>query len=108
MSSIKAIRNHIIFQFEREVVRKSDNGYTRNQFKDTTDWGFEINSYDESSKEPQWGIALSVGSEVEEVKVGDRILVEALQWTEGIDTDDGKVWRTDETKVMAIDESYQS
>ena len=105
MSSLKAIRNHIIFQFEREVVRKSDNGTARVQFKDSTDWGFEHSSYDESSKEPQWGIALSVGNEVSEVKEGDRILIEALQWTHGIELGDEMVWRTDEQQVIAVDDS---
>lgn len=107
MSSLKAIRNAIIFQFEREVVRKSDNGTDRTQFRDKTDWGFQLDSYDESTKVPQWGIVLSVGSDVQNVEVGDRILIEALQWTHGVETDEGTVWKTDEDQVMVVDDSYR-
>ena len=75
MPEVQAFRNHIIFQFEREIVRKKDNGYERTQFQDETDWGFQVSNYDEGANDPQWAIITSVGPEVREVKVGDRVLI---------------------------------
>ena len=108
MASLQAIRNHILFRFEREVVRKNNNGNAQVQFKDETSWGFQHSSYDDSTKTPQWAIAISVGNEVQDVKNGDRILIDALKWTHGIETDDGMVWRTDEEQVLAVDDSHKS
>ena len=108
MAHIKAIRNHVIFQFEDEIVRKSDHGKSRSQFAEKTDWGFEISSYDEGTKTPRWGIVVSVGNEVvPDVQVGSRILIEPLQWTEAIELEGDKYWRTDDQKIMAVDEDYQ-
>lgn len=106
MAELQALRDHIIFQFEREVIRKSDNGYSRQQFQDETDWGFQISDFDEGTKTPQWGIAMSVGPDTNEVTVGDRVLIEALKWSPGIELDGKTYWRTDESQVLAIDEDY--
>jgi hypothetical protein len=106
---LKAICNHIIFQFEDNIVTKHDHGKTRSQFSEETDWGFEISSYDEGTKTPRWGIVTSIGPAVEEdISIGSRILIEPLQWTEAVELEDGNYWRTDETKIIAIDESFQS
>lgn len=108
MPSIKAIKNHIIFQFEDEIVRKSDAGQTRSQFSETTDWGFEISSYDEGTKMPRWGSVTACGPAVtEDIKIGSRILIEPLQWTEAIEFEGASYWRTNESKVIALDEDQQ-
>ena len=108
MAPIRAIRDHIIFQFEDAIVKKSDHGNSRSQFSETTDWGFEVSNYDEGAKSPRWGIVVSVGKEVAaDIQVGSRILVEALQWTEAIELEGNSYWRTDEMKVMALDEDHQ-
>ena len=105
--SVKAIRNHIIFQFEREFKRAGAHGNA--QFKEETEWGFDLGggaqSFDTSTKEAQWGTITEIGPEVIELKVDDRILIEPLKWTAGIEVDGIMVWRTDETCVMAVDTS---
>lgn len=107
MASIRAIKNHIIFQFEDEIVRRTDTGRDRAQFNEKTDWGFEISNYDEGTKTPRWGIVKSVGHEVKSnIAVGSRILIEALAWTESLVFNGEPIWRTDETKVLAMDEDY--
>lgn len=109
MTTLRPIKNSIIFQFEDNTVRKTDMGRSRTQFAETTDWGFETSSYDESTKTPRWGKVKFVGDEVyEDIKVGSRILVEALQWTEGFEFEDERYWKTNDTKVLMIDSDFQS
>lgn len=109
MSALRAIRNHIIFQFEDSIVRKSDFGQSRSQFEEKTDWGFEMSSYDESAKGPRWGIVVSIGHEVKaDIEVGSRVLIEALQWTEALEVDGISYWGTDDSKLMAVDEDYSA
>lgn len=108
MVSIKAIRNHVIFQFEDAIVRKSDHGKQRKQFEEKTDWGFQLSNYDDGAKTPKWGIVIAVGREViPDIQVGSRILIEPLQWTEAIELEGESYWRTDDQKIMAIDEDFQ-
>jgi hypothetical protein len=108
MPAIKAIRNHIVFRFENSIAKKTSSGKRVKQFEEVTDWGFEISSYDEGTKAPRWGIVISVGHEViDDIQVGSRILIEPLAWTEGVEVDDITYWRTDDAKVMAIDEDFQ-
>lgn len=106
MSTLRAIKNRIIFQFEDGIVRKTDTGRNRSQFAEKTDWGFEISNYDEGTKSPRWGIAVSVGPDVvENIKKGSRMLIEPLQWTEALKLEGVSFWSTDESKIMALDES---
>lgn len=108
MAKIKAIRNHIIFQFEDSIVRKNEYGKQRKQFEDKTDWGFEMSSYDDGTKSPRWGIVVSVGHEVfDDIQVGTKILIEPLKWTESVQYDGESFWRTDDSCVLAIDQDYQ-
>lgn len=108
MPTLRAIKNRIIFQFEDAIVRKNDMGTSRKQFSETTEWGFEISNYDEGTKSPRWGIAVSVGPEVkEDIKEGSRMLIEPLQWTEAMEHEGASYWGTDESKILALDESFQ-
>jgi len=108
MTSLIPIKNSIIFQFEDKTVRKTDMGRTRNQFAETTEWGFEISSYDESTKTPRWGRVKFIGNEVfEDIKIDSRVLIEALQWTEGFFFENERYWKTNDTKVLIIDEDFQ-
>lgn len=107
--SVKAIRNYIIFQFERDRVRSNSGGRERVQFEEKTDWGFDLGSaeqsFDKASKEPQWGIITAIGPEVRDLEVGNRVLIEPLKWTVGVDDDGETYWRTDESCVLVVDES---
>lgn len=105
MATLKAIHEHIIFQFIGvEIVRKS-NMQNRTQFQETTDWGFQISSFDESLNIPRWAEVLAVGPEVsDEIKPGMVVLIDALKWTPGLEVDGETYWRTDEEHILAIDE----
>jgi len=100
---VKAIKNHIIFKFDDEIVRKTDTGRERTQFAEKSDWGFEISNYDEGTKTPRWVTVISVGPEVADtITVGSHVLVEPLQWTESIEVDGEPHWRTDEDKILLV------
>lgn len=106
MAALRAIREHIIFQFIGvEIVRRS-NMQNRTQFQETTDWGFQHTSFDESLNIPRWANVLAVGPEVsEEIKPGMVVLVDALKWTPGLEMDGQTYWRTDEQHILAVDDS---
>lgn len=56
----------------------------------------------ENNRTPKWGKVFLTGPEVDaDIKVGEYILIEPLQWTPGFEFDDVKFWKTDSTKVMA-------
>lgn len=95
---LTAIRNHIIFEF----LDKLD---SHNQFTQTTATGIHIvGHFDNSAKEPRWGRVLVTGPEVapELLECAEcEILIDALRWTEGVEFEGKKYWRTDDTQVLA-------
>ena len=100
MAKIKAISNHIIFQFEDEMTKHMG----VRQFKDTTDWGFEIAISDESVQKPRWGKVIAIGPKCDKhIKPGSRILIDALKWTNDIQVDGESYWRTDSDNVLLYD-----
>lgn len=102
MTKLRPILNHIIFQFEDELVTAKG----RKQFASQTDWGFKvIADFDNDVKSPRWVRVVSVGPKVSgEITEGSRILVEALQWTEGAKFEGQEYWMTNEDKVLAVED----
>lgn len=98
---LKAIKNHIIFKFEDDVI----NG----KFNETNDWGFVIaasHNDDATIKGVRWGVPVSVGPDAEVdgiVPFKTRILIEPLMWSEGFDFEGQRLWRTDTTRVMGFE-----
>ncbi len=104
MQKLRAIKDHIIFQFEDMLIQRSNHGTERRQFGEKTDWGFEISSYAEGAKLPRWCVVTSVGPAVKEnVSVGDRVLVDSLKWTEGVPFAGETYWRTDEEHILLVE-----
>jgi co-chaperonin GroES (HSP10) len=54
------------------------------------------------AKLARWVKVVATGNLVEDFKVGDIVLVEALQWTTEFKFDEKKYWKSDATKVIAI------
>jgi len=52
-------------------------------------------------KTHRWGRVVAAGPEAEVVE-GDLILIEALMWMEGVKFEGQKVWKTDDTKILAV------
>ena len=110
---IKAIRNHIIFQFVDQRVKKQqsigDGNMGHHEFVDQTDWGFEITNKDDTAHQPRWVIITSVGHEAPaELKIGMKVLIDALKWTNSFEVNDALYWRTDSDHVLAIDEDHKA
>lgn len=94
---LRAIRNHIIFEF-------LDGLDSKNQFTQTTESGIQIaGHFDASAKEPRWAKVLAVGPEVSEelTEAGCEVLIDNLRWTEGVVFEGQKFWRTDDKQVLA-------
>jgi co-chaperonin GroES (HSP10) len=95
--SLKPLKNYILFAFIDDLsnglfISKTRSGILLSQSpKD-----FDL------QKIPRWGKTLAIGKDVKDVSVGDFILVEGLQWTQGFEYDGIKIWKTDEKKVMAV------
>ena len=104
MSTIEPIRNHILFQFEDDHIQAGAQG--KSHFREKTKWGFEIgftSAYDSTAKHPRWGRVLFIGKDViNDIKPGMLILIDSLKWTAGVNFNGGKVWRTDDKQVLAV------
>ena len=93
---LELIKDSIIFAFEDAVVGRN--------FVEMSDSGIYIgrDKY-RAANAPRWAKVVSVGPEVYDVKRGDRILIEPMQWTIGMVYDGVTLWRTTEPNVLAID-----
>jgi len=52
----------------------------------------------------KWARALAVGSDCVDIKAGDFVLIEPLAWTVGFTYDEVRIWKTDESKILATTE----
>jgi len=101
LANLKAIQNHIIFQFLDETAGgvftpKSTGGIiTVSSLKEQTG--------------PRWGKVLKVGPEVhKDIVEGTYILIENGMWTTQFWLQDGsKIWKTDDKKVIATSEGVE-
>lgn len=94
---LTAISNHILFEF-------LDALNTEAQFVETTAGGLLLAAdFDESAKHPRWARVVSTGpvTTSELTSAGCEILIENLRWTEGVMFQGKKLWRTDDTQVLA-------
>lgn len=92
---IKALHDSIIFIFD-DVVR---NG----QFMDKTASGIYLGFVkEETVKAARPGVVQAVGPKVRNVKPGDRILIDALMWSDAYVIDGVKYWNTAEDKVIGV------
>lgn len=96
ISDIKVLADGIIFKFVEDISNKA--------FQNKTDWGFIVKDRENDVKHPRWGQALVVGPTTKHVKVGDYILIENLQWTNGLTYMEEKFWKTNESKVIMVSE----
>lgn len=105
MSTLKPLSNNIMFSF-LDIT-----GGEKGRFTDTHRSGIILVPSVSSQKVHRWGKVQAVGPKVDGVVLGDYILIEALMWMEGTEVDNIKMWKTDDSKVLAvtsdIDECYR-
>ena len=102
--TIKAVRKNVLFQFVEESVAGK-------RFINSTKSGIIIHSSDgNQAVTPRWGKVTHVGPEVDELKVGEYVLIEPGKWTVGFTVrdwhgDPHRYWKTDVDKILlAADE----
>ena len=96
--------NKFTFTFVDKVVVRTDDNKRRTQFEETTESGFTISSYDESTKTPRWGVVVDTGPDVSEFEQGDKVLIDALQWSDALEFDGENIWYSDVSQVLAVEE----
>lgn len=92
-----ALTNGIIFEFVEDT--------TNTRFVNSTSSGLIMTSLGETqANTARWGKVLATGPLVDEVVVGDFILIEAGMWTPSVeDLETGsRCWKTDIDKVLAV------
>lgn len=99
---LEPVANHVLFQFEHEI----DAG-RRGTFREKTDWGFDLGtSVQETTSKSRWAVIIGLGPDAdEELFVGQKVLLEKLMWTRTVDYNGLKFARTDDTHVLAVQES---
>jgi co-chaperonin GroES (HSP10) len=105
MTLIRPLGNNVMFRFLDHT------GGAKGRFTDTHRSGIILVPSVASQKVARWGEVLAVGPKVDGVVPGDYILIEALMWMEGTKVDDQPMWKTDDSKILAvtndIDECYR-
>lgn len=96
--NIKPIKKSFVFQFNDAVTSKGefDNG--------TTAGGIILqSSFDDSAKQARWVTIVAAGDECDATvfKPGAQVLLPALRWTEASKLEGQKIWKSDETQVVA-------
>lgn len=97
---MNAIGKSILFKFVQNVDSTN--------FENKLDWGFVIKAPTEDSSQPRWGVIQSLGSECTDLSVGDYILIEPLMWTNFVEHDGSKYWRTTADKIILSSNSTVS
>jgi len=61
----------------------------------------------DEQKKARWGKVLAAGPKAE-VKPGEFILIEALMWMEGTEVDGIRMWKTDDSKILAVTDDIEN
>lgn len=94
---LKPLNSDILFVFIDELI----NG----KFVETHDRFYIPQSEESTVKRPRWGKVIALGPKVDkEIILGSKILIENLMWTRGLDYQGIKIWKTDDSKVLGIEE----
>lgn len=94
--SLIPVGNNIAFTFVDRVNSKG-------QFEpEKSEAGIVLNpGIDDSAKNPRWASVVAVGPRCEAIKPGMQVLLPNLRWTSSFTFEGSKVWRSDESQVVA-------
>jgi co-chaperonin GroES (HSP10) len=96
MAKLRPLGNSIMFRFLDHT------GGAKGAFTETHKSGIIIPTTNSTQRSARWGEVVSVGDKVDGVSVGDFILIEPLMWSFGVSFNGEKIWKTDDTKVLAV------
>lgn len=95
MTTLHALHNNVIFTF------LDDTAGSKGAFTETTISGIIIPRTNNTQKAHRWAEVVAAGPDTQ-LQPGDFILIEALMWMEAVKVDDRKVWKTDDSKILAV------
>lgn len=91
----KPLKANILFAFLNNTDSSSG------MFKDATASGIILSTILDTQTGGRWAKALLVGPD-SIVKAGQHIFIKPLMWTIGFTFDSIKIWKTDDTKILAV------
>lgn len=98
---LRPLGKYIIFRFHDPHVIKGGKLMFQEQYKS----GLILATFDMSLNQARWGTVLAKGNEVsDDIKVGDKVLIDALKWTNGVEYNTVMYWRTSEEHIIGIDD----
>ncbi len=95
MATLLPLGNNVMFQFLEST------GGDKGRFHGVTKSGIILSPTAEHQRKHKWGRVLFAGPKAE-VKEGDYILIESLMWMEGTKVDGIPMWKTDDSKILAV------
>lgn len=100
MLTSQPIKNHIIFRFNDAVDHDGKFIEKHNLLHIIS------GDFDHSAKRPRWGTVVMAGPDADaDVRTpGTQILIENLKWTLGFTLDGQRLWRTDDSVILAVAE----
>jgi len=96
---IKPFRNNVLFKFLDETAGAKGVFHAK-----LASSGIILPPTVSLQKQHRWGRVYAAGPDAA-VKEGDLILIEALMWMEGVKHENEKIWKTDDTKILAVADS---
>jgi len=95
---IKPLHNKIFFQFDERIIV---NSIGKRAFEDKSSGIVIMGNTDDATKKPRWATVVAVGDAVDsDIKVGTKICVEALRWTDMMTVDGIDFWQTNDEEVL--------
>lgn len=102
---LRVLKSNILFQFEEDSTWFVDKKVKQKGFREVTSAGIIVVNATKNADKARWGVVIKVGPEVtENVKVGSRIFIEKLMWTNGATWDGEEYWMTNEEKVLCVED----
>lgn len=103
--TLRVFRDDIMFQFEDEAATLAHGKINQTAFQEKTSWGFIYKNPKASTESARWGIVTHLGPDVDpEITIGSKILIAPLKWTNAIEFNRTKYWKTNVDQVLAIEE----
>lgn len=107
--NLRPLKKRVLFQFEEDFVniRDQDQKSSMRGFQEKTKSGLiVVNSPQRNAEQARWGVVIKKGPECsDEIKVGGRIFIEKLMWSNGSTFENQEYWLTDEDHVLCVDNS---
>lgn len=97
MAKILPLNNNVMFRFLDSTGGAK--GYFTDQARAS---GILLVRSANAQKVHRWGEVLAIGPKVDGLAPGDFVLVESLMWMEGTEVDGVKMWKTDDSKILAV------